>query len=49
MAFAGKDLTLDPKFRLFMQTKLSSPDYPPEIQAEMTIINFTVTEPGLAD
>ncbi len=49
MSFAGKDLTLDPKFMLFMQTKLSSPDYPPEIQAEMTIINFTVTEAGLAD
>jgi dynein heavy chain len=49
MQFAGKELTLDPKFMFFMQTKLSSPNYPPEIQAEMTIINFTVTEPGLAD
>jgi dynein heavy chain len=49
MKFAGKDLTLDPNFYLFMQTKLSSPDYPPEIQAEMTLINFTVTESGLAD
>ena len=49
MNFAGKSLTLDPNFYLFMQTKLSSPDYPPEIQAEMTLINFTVTESGLAD
>jgi len=49
MKFAGKDLTLDPNFYLFMQTKLSAPDYPPEIQAEMTLINFTVTESGLAD
>lgn len=31
MRFAGKDLALDPKFRLFMQTKLSGPNYPPEI------------------
>jgi dynein heavy chain, axonemal len=49
MQFAGKEFTLDPKFKLYMQTKLSSPDYPPEIQAEMTLINFTVTENGLAD
>ena len=41
--FAGKDLTLDPKFKLFMQTKLSNPHYPPEVQAEATLINFTVT------
>lgn len=31
MRFAGKDLTLDSRFRLFMQTKLSGPNYPPEI------------------
>lgn len=49
MQFAGKDIQLDPGFKLFIQTKLSSPDYPPEIQAEMTLINFTVTETGLAD
>lgn len=43
LKFAGKDLTLDPKFKLFMQTKLSNPHYPPEVQAEATLINFTVT------
>lgn len=31
-------------FRLFLHTKLSNPHYPPEIQAETTLINFTVTE-----
>jgi dynein heavy chain len=44
-----KELVLSPNFRLFMQTKLSNPHYPPEIQAECTIINFTVTEDGLED
>lgn len=44
-----KELTLDPKFNLFLHTKLSNPHYPPEVQAECTLINFTVTEAGLED
>jgi dynein heavy chain len=36
-------------FRLFLHTKLSNPHYPPEIQAECTLINFTVTMIGLED
>merc|ERR1719331_2542056 len=44
-----KELTLSPEFNLFMHTKLSNPHYPPEIQAECTLINFTVTEAGLED
>lgn len=44
-----KELTLDPKFNLFLHTKLSNPHYPPEIQAECALINFTVTESGLED
>lgn len=47
--FAGKDLVLSKDFRLYLQTKLSNPHYPPEIQAETALINFTVTELGLAD
>jgi dynein heavy chain, axonemal len=44
-----KDVEYNPKFRLVMHTKLSNPHYPPEIQAETTLINFTVTEVGLED
>jgi len=44
-----KELNLAPTFKLFMHTKLSNPHYPPEIQAEATLINFTVTEAGLED
>jgi len=44
-----KEIVLNAAFKLFMQTKLSNPHYPPEIQAETTIINFTVTEDGLED
>lgn len=44
-----KELTLHNNFKLFMHTKLSNPHYPPEIQAECALINFTVTEAGLED
>ncbi|KAJ4456876.1 putative Dynein heavy chain 17; axonemal [Paratrimastix pyriformis] len=39
----------NPKFKLFLQTKLSNPHYRPEIQAQSTLVNFTVTEEGLED
>lgn len=44
-----KELGLHPNFTLYLHTKLQSPHYPPEIQAECTLINFTVTESGLED
>ena len=44
-----KELNVSNDFRLFMHTKLSNPEYRPEIQAETTLINFTVTEAGLED
>jgi len=44
-----KELSLNPSFKFFIHTKLSNPHYQPEIQAECTLINFTVTEKGLED
>ncbi|OXB71014.1 UNVERIFIED_CONTAM: hypothetical protein H355_008665 [Colinus virginianus] len=41
-----KEISYNPNFKLYLQTPLSNPHYPPEIQAECTIINFTVTEKG---
>ena len=43
------EVEMHPDFRLFLHTKLSNPHYPPEIQAETTLINFTVTSSGLED
>lgn len=44
-----KECDFHPDFRLYLHTKLSNPHYPPEIQAETTLINFTVTMAGLED
>ncbi|EFC49517.1 axonemal dynein heavy chain beta [Naegleria gruberi] len=36
-------------FKLILHTKLNNPHYNPEIQAETTLINFSVTEEGLEE
>ena len=33
----------------FLQTKLANPHYKPEMQAQATLINFTVTRDGLEE
>lgn len=47
--FGGEEIEFDPKFQLYLQTKLSNPHYKPEIAAQCTIINFIATERGLED
>jgi len=44
-----KEVEYNPKFRLILQTKLANPHYKPEMQAQATLINFTVTRDGLED
>ncbi|KAJ1334726.1 hypothetical protein BSLG_007881 [Batrachochytrium salamandrivorans] len=44
-----KEVEYDPRFKLILQTRLANPHYPPEIQAQTTLINFTVTIAGLED
>ena len=38
-----KEVEYNSSFRLIMQTKLANPHYQPEMQAQATLINFTVT------
>ena len=44
-----KEVEYNPKFQLFLHTKLANPHYKPELQAQTTLINFTVTRTGLED
>ena len=44
-----KEIEYHPDFRLILQTKLANPHYKPEMQAQTTLINFTVTREGLED
>jgi dynein heavy chain len=44
-----KEIEYNPQFRLILHTKLANPHYKPEMQAQATLINFTVTRDGLED
>jgi len=44
-----KEVDYNPKFRLIIHTKMGNPHYKPEMQAQTTLINFTVTQAGLED
>ncbi|KAH0513436.1 Dynein heavy chain 11, axonemal [Microtus ochrogaster] len=42
-----KECEFNKNFRLILHTKLANPHYRPELQAQTTLLNFTVTEDGL--
>ncbi|XP_068084396.1 dynein beta chain, ciliary [Anabrus simplex] len=44
-----KEVEYNPSFQLILHTKLANPHYKPEMQAQTTLINFTVTRDGLED
>jgi len=44
-----KEVEYNADFQLILQTKLANPHYKPEMQAQTTLINFTVTRDGLED
>ncbi|KAJ8957969.1 hypothetical protein NQ318_001970 [Aromia moschata] len=44
-----KEIEYNSEFRLILHTKLANPHYKPEMQAQATLINFTVTRDGLED
>ena len=44
-----KEIEYNREFKLFLHTKMANPHYKPELQAQTTLINFTVTRQGLED
>lgn len=44
-----REVEYNPNFRLILHTKLANPHYKPEMQAQLTLVNFTVTRDGLED
>jgi dynein heavy chain len=42
-------IEFDMNFKMFLQCKLSNPNFKPELQAQTTLINFIATESGLED
>jgi len=46
---ADKEVEYNANFHLILHTKLANPHYKPEMQAQSTLINFTVTRDGLED
>ena len=44
-----KEMEYNSSFKLYLHTKLANPHYKPELQAQTTLINFTVTRTGLED
>ena len=49
ISIGDSEVEFSPNFKLYMHTKLSNPHYPPEVQAETTLVNFSVTQGGLED
>lgn len=47
--FGDREVDYNPKFRMILQTRLANPHYKPEMQAQTTLINFTVTRDGLEE
>ena len=45
--FEGSIIDYDPRFKLYMTTKMPNPHYLPEMFIRVTVINFTVTQEGL--
>ncbi|TYZ60954.1 hypothetical protein PybrP1_011234 [[Pythium] brassicae (nom. inval.)] len=47
--FSAEEVAFDPRFRLYLHTKLPNPHYRPETLAYCTLLDFSVTESGLED
>jgi len=44
-----KEVEWDPNFRLYLTSTLSNPHYGPEVSGKTSIINYGLTQQGLAE
>ena len=44
-----KEVEYNPKFKLFITTRMSNPHYTPEVSTKVAVVNFTVKESGLIE
>ena len=49
LKIGDREIEYNSDFKLILQTKLANPHYKPELQAQCSLINFTVTRDGLED
>ena len=49
MKIGDNTIAYNDLFRFFMTTKLSNPHYSPEVQVKVSLLNFTITLPGLEE
>lgn len=49
LVMGDQKIVFNEDFRMFLTTKISNPNYTPEIFGKTMIINFSVTMPGLRD
>ena len=43
------EITYNPKFQLFITTRMSNPHYTPEVSTKVNVINFSIKEQGLEE
>ena len=43
------EVTYNPKFRLYITTRMSNPHYTPEVSTKVNVINFSIKEQGLEE
>jgi dynein heavy chain len=44
-----KEVEYNPKFKLYITTRMSNPHYTPEVSTKVTVVNFTVKDSGLEE
>jgi dynein heavy chain len=44
-----KEIDYNPKFKLYITTRMSNPHYTPEVSTKVAVVNFTVKESGLVE